>query len=185
MQKGGYRIINQNETHFVSFSVVGWIDLFIRQVYKDLFLQSLRYCQLNKGLILNAWCIMTSHVHIIGRVEGGELSAVLRDIKKFTSTRLVAAIRENPNESRKEWMLDHFLEEGNKNSRNTDVQLWQQSNAPIHLYSPWFAMQKLAYLHNNPVKEGWVSRPEDYMYSSAGDYASPQARGLLKIEYLY
>ena len=105
-----YKFHNPDGVYFVTFSVKGWADVFIRNEYKNILLDNLKYCQQNKGLEIFAWCIMSSH-----------------------------------------------------------VELW--SNAVIE--------QKLEYIHQNPVEEGLVFRAEDYMYSSAVDYAG--GKGLLDI----
>ena len=69
-----------------------------------------------------------------------------------------------------------------KNSRNKDYQFWQQENHPVQLTTVSFTLEKLNYVHNNPVKAGIVEKPEDYLLSSARDYNS--TKGLLPIEHL-
>ena len=182
MSIGGYKIRNKKEIHFISFAVVGWVDLFTRPLYKNIVLQSFEHCQLNKGLKLHGWCIMTNHVHFLAAATNNNLSEILRDLKKFTSYSLLKIIHENEKESRKEWMLDYFKKCGSANSRNSKYQLWQKDNAPIECYSPEFTFQKLNYLHNNPVKAEWVVKPEDYLYSSARSYILGKDKGLLNIE---
>ena len=88
--------------HFVTFSVVGWIDVFSRESYKEIFINSLKHCQENKGLKLHAWVIMTNHVHLIISSQTNKIEDIVRDLKKYTSKQIIAAIRENPTESRKE-----------------------------------------------------------------------------------
>jgi len=98
-----YKIRNNNALHFVTFSVVNWIDVFTRNLYKDLFLNSLRFCQKEKGSLVHAYCIMTNHVHLIlATQEENSLMEIIRDIKKFTSTSLIKAIKTNPKESRRD-----------------------------------------------------------------------------------
>ena len=71
-----------------SFAVINWIDLFIRNVYKDVVVDSLRFCQKEKGLELYGWCIMTSHVHLIIGTTGNPLENIMRDLKRHTSEKL-------------------------------------------------------------------------------------------------
>ena len=174
-----YKIRDQEKLYFVSFAVVDWIDVFIRNEYKDIVIDSLSYCQKNKGLEIYAWCIMTSHVHLIIGTHGKNMEDILRDFKSFTSRSLKIAIQENPVESRKEWMLSMMEDAGTKNSNNNDFQFWQQDNHPIELWDNYMMEQKLEYIHMNPVAAGFVSSPEDYVYSSARDYAGE--KGLLEI----
>ena len=103
--------------YFISFAVVGWLDVFTRNEYKDLFIDSLKYCQQNKGLEIHAWCIMSSHVHLVFRsIEGQNPELLIGDLKRFTSKSIVKCIQENPKESRKEFLLDYFKKEASKNS---------------------------------------------------------------------
>lgn len=174
-----YKILDQSKPYFVTFVVINWIDLFIRNEYKDILLDSISFCQKEKGLEVFAWCIMTSHVHMIIGTHRDPMQNILRDLKSFTSRKLRLAIEENPTESRREWMLKMMYNIGLANSNNRGFQLWQQHNHPIELATNEMIDQRLHYTHYNPVETGFVSSPEDYLYSSARDYAGEP--GLLKI----
>jgi putative transposase len=184
MSEGGYKIRNQSAVHFITFAVVEWVDVFTRKEYRDIVLESIKYCQANKGLLLHCWCIMSNHLHLIISAKNNDLSDVLRDFKKFTSKQIIKAIEENEHESRREWMLRIFMEEGEKNSRNSKYQFWRQDNQPKELYRPAFVFQKMNYIHNNPVEAGIVERPEHYLYSSAKDYFHTKKCGLLDLVFL-
>lgn len=177
-----YKIRDQERLYFVSFAVINWIDVFIRNEYKDILIDSLKFCQKNKGLEIYAWCIMTSHVHLIIGTNGQKIEDILRDFKSFTSTQLRKALQENPTESRKEWILWMMKRAGTKNSNNDDFQFWQQHNHPIELSDNQIMQQTLDYLHNNPVAAGFVFKPEEYVYSSCSTYAGEM--GLLDIIYI-
>jgi putative transposase len=167
-----YKIRSKEDLYFLTFSVVGWIDVFTRKEYKDIVLQSLCYCMQNKGLELYAFCIMPNHVHLIAGIKADKnLSEVLRDFKKFTSYAIIKAIEENQQESRKEWLLWMFKKFGERNRNNTTYQFWQQENHPISLSNNLLQEQKLEYLHQNPVRAGICFAPEDYVYSSASQFA--------------
>jgi len=90
----------------------------------------------------------------------------------------------NAQESRKEWMLRIFKDAGQANSRNTNYQFWRQDNQPKECYSPAFTIQKLNYIHNNPVEAGIVDKAEEYVYSSARDYHCKKNCGLLNIAFI-
>jgi len=170
--------------YFLSTAVVNWIDVFTRQQYKDILIDSLKFCIEKKGLMLYGYVIMSNHIHlIIGRTEQGkELSSIIRDFKKYTSGQIIEAIAANPQESRKEWLLWMFERAGKNNSNNKKFQFWQQDNHPIALEGDWLD-QKLNYIHSNPIEAGWVSEPEHYTYSSASNYAG--LGGLLNIISIY
>ena len=69
---------------------------------------------------------MSNHVHLMAASKENNLGDILRDFKKFTSKQIIAAIQNNEQESRKEWMLSIFKQEGEKNSRNSEYQFWRQ-----------------------------------------------------------
>lgn len=181
-----YKFHNPDGLYFITFSVVNWVDVFSRQLYRDQLLEIFDFCSKNKGLVIHAYVIMSNHVHmIISRKNGGHLLAnIMRDMKKFSSYKLTKAIQENIQESRKNWMINIFRENGNRNSNNTNFQFWQQDNHPIELDSNTDQFTRaLNYIHYNPVKAGLVAEPADYLYSSARDYQGE--KGLLEIEVLY
>lgn len=75
-----YKIRDQDKLYFVSFAVVEWVDVFTRSEYKDKFLESLRFCQKEKGLVVHAWCIMTNHVHfILSKKSDQKLEFIIRE----------------------------------------------------------------------------------------------------------
>jgi putative transposase len=178
-----YKVGEDAIAHFVTFSVIGWIDVFSRESYKEIFINSLKYCQENKGLKLHAWVIMTNHVHLIMSSNTNKIEDIVRDLKKYTSKKIIAAIQENPIESRKEWMLNLFSFAGKSNSNNKDYQFWKQDYHPIELNSAEKLKERLDYLHENPVRSGLVWEPWHYKYSSAIDYYTNE-HGLLAIERL-
>ncbi|WP_181307567.1 transposase [Rufibacter sp. XAAS-G3-1] len=173
---------NPEGMYFVTFSVVFWLDVFIRARYKEMVVKSLWFCCQHKGLQVHAWCLMSSHLHIIISARDPattNLSDVLRDFKKYTAQQIIREIESSSLESRKEWLLDKFVFAAKSNSRNTNYQFWQQNYHASELCSNTFIDQKLQYIHENPVKEGWVEEPEHYLYSSARDYAG--LKGLVPI----
>ncbi len=178
-----YKFKNPDGIYFISPTVVDWVDVFIRTIYKEILLDSIRYCQREKGLVVHAWVIMSSHFHmIVSRKSDTLLEEILRDMKKFTSFKLLQAIKENGSESRQEWMLKLFSQHGGKNSNNSKFQFWQQDNHPVELSTNEMMDQRLDYIHNNPVEAGYVEFPEEYLYSSARDYCG--RKGLLDVQLL-
>ena len=169
-----YRIKNQEALHYLTLTVVGWVDIFSRKIYKDIIIESLKFCQQNKGLEIYGYVIMSNHIHLLAKTkETYNLSDTIRDFKKYTSKKILNTIQEEP-ESRREWMLSIFKIAGKSNSNNKEYQFWQQDNHAIECVSNSFMAEKLNYLHNNPVRAGLVSKVEDYLYSSARNYASEE-----------
>src|SRR5436190_16872632 len=112
---GNHYSIKGNKTYFLTCTVVNWIDVFTRKNHKLAIVDSLKYCQQNKGLNIYAWCLMPSHLHMLVNTEHGfNLSDVVRDFKKFTSKKIIQLILNEP-ESRREWLLQQFAGAGKNN----------------------------------------------------------------------
>lgn len=179
-----YKIQDQGQLYFITFAVVGWIDVFTRRDYCDFLVESLKYCQQAKGLVLGAWCIMSNHVHlIVGRNKEPNIEEIIRDFKKFTSVQLCKAIAANSEESRRVWMLAYFRRVAIESKKHVKYMFWQNDYHPVELSTNAIMKQKLAYIHDNPVKAGIVDKAEAYVYSSAKDYYSGE-QGLLEIALL-
>jgi len=171
-----YRIRDQQALYFLTFTVVEWLDVFTRPLYKDIVIDSLRYCQQHKGLELYAYCLMSNHLHLIARAaEGVELSDIVRDFKKFTARQVFDAICTNPQESRRQWLTWTLRKQGEFNPKNTFIQLWQPHSHGVELRTEPMTQQRLNYIHQNPVRAGICYRAEDYVYSSASFYAGMEA----------
>ncbi|MBS1522654.1 MAG: transposase [Bacteroidetes bacterium] len=172
MSRNGYIIHDQQAIYYMTFTIVGWIDVFSRQSYRDILIDSFKYCQKNKGLRLHAYVIMTNHVHLIVSVQDGfNISNFVSDCKKFSAKKILDEIESSGVESRREWMLHQFKYYASRHSRNEKYQLWEHDNHFIELSSTAFTQQKIDYIHQNPVSAGLVYRAEDYVYSSASNYA--------------
>ena len=180
MSVGGYKIRDQQATHFLTLTVVGWVDIFTRACYAEIITDSLNYCVENRGLKIYSWCLMSNHLHIICRSENEDLSAIVRDFKKSTSRQILYEIKSNVQESRKDWMLSVFGKAGVDNPKNVKYQFWINGNHPIEIVSNRFIDQKTNYIHQNPVKAGLVQQPEYYRYSSAIDFTDE--KGMVKLE---
>ena len=89
-----YKFTDGDGIYFVTPTIVGWADLFTKQEYCEIILDSLHYCQKNKGLIVHAWCIMSSHLHLIISSTQNNLPGILRDFKTFTSKSIIEEIKQ-------------------------------------------------------------------------------------------
>lgn len=154
--------------------------MFTRKEYRDIVLDSIRYCQSEKGLALHSWCLMSNNLHLVVSAKNENLSDILRDFKKFTSKQIIEAIINNKHESRKIGCCKFVKRKGVK----TVVIQHINSGVRITNLSPKFVFQKINYIHNNPVESGIVEKAEDYLYSSAKDYHATKKCGLLDLEFL-
>ncbi len=92
-----YKATTTDQAYFVTITTVGWADVFTRLSQKYNVINSLKYCQENKGLEIYAYCLMHSHLHLLCKsTEGFILSDVMRDFKKYTSKQILKTIVEEP-----------------------------------------------------------------------------------------
>ncbi len=123
---------------------------------------------------------MPNHLHIIVGIEDkNDISEIWRDFKKFTSKKIVEELHNDAQESRREWMLNRFEYAGANDKKIKSHKFWQVGNVQEIFLFDYF-IQKLNYIHENPVKAEFVDKPENYRYSSAIDYAGGD--GLLQVE---
>ena len=165
-----YKFHNKSGLYFVSFATVNWIDVFTRQVYFNVLSESIDFCRKHKGMELYCYCFMPSHVHFIFRSNKEQPMELLRDFKRYTSRKMIEVIKDNPQESRKEWLLWMFKRAAEQQNNVEGYQFWQHHNKPIELWSEKVIKQKIDYIHENPVTTGFVVYPEDWRYSSAKNF---------------
>lgn len=181
MSGDNYFITDQNATYSLTFTIVDWVDVFIRPVYKQIIVDSLNFCIEKKGLTVFCWCLMTNHLHLIAEArEGFKLSDIIRDFKKYTAYLILNAIQ-HEHESRKDWMLYRFEYAGKYLKRIKKYHFWQDGSHAVYLdtYKPEMFLQRFNYIHDNPVRAGIVDNAEEYLHSSARDYCGK--RGLVRV----
>jgi len=175
----GFVFRDQSLPHFITATVVDWIDVFSRKIFRDEVIKCFDYCIKNKGMILYGYVIMSNHIHIIVQSKDEKLSDLIRDFKKYTAKTILDKIQSEP-ESRREWMLERFKLATQTHSRNKNYQFWKYGNHPEEIYSNKFMWSKLDYIHLNPVRAGLVEKASHYLYSSASNYVNDV--GLVFIE---
>ncbi|MBC7388137.1 MAG: transposase [Opitutaceae bacterium] len=151
-----YRVYDQEGLYFITCTVHQWVDVFTRKIYTDILLDSLRYCQTNKGLEVFAWVIMSNHIHLIIRSKENKLSDIIRDFKKHTSKKIMEAIELNQQESRQKWLLWLLKKDGH-------IWFWQEGYHGEEIQTPEFLKSKIEYIHLNPVRAGIVEKEEEYL----------------------
>jgi REP element-mobilizing transposase RayT len=104
-------------------------------------------------------------------------------LKNFTAKLIFAQIIEGP-ESRQEWLLLVCKFTAGGHTRNKDFQVWSHDNHAEEIWSRKFILQKMNYLHDNPVKACLVSEPQHWLYSSALDYCLGKQAGPINIALL-
>ena len=165
----GYHINHQANAYFMTFTVVDWVDVFTRKIYRDIIIDCFTYCRNFKSLQVWAYVIMSNHVHCILSAKNENLSDILRDFKRHTASAILKSVQ-NADESRKDWMMKRFEFAAKSNVRNNPHQFWMHDNHAEVLLTTKFTVQKLNYIHLNPVRAGLVEKAEDWLYGSARNY---------------
>ena len=180
MQQGQKQNLKSDKAYYITMTVVGWLDVFTRKNHRDVLIESLKYCQKEKGLIIYAYVIMSNHIHMIVQTsEPHQIKDTIRDFKKFTSKKILFQIQNEP-ESRREWMLKIFEDEAEQSKKHKSYKFWQVGNHAIEVYSLKFSWDKINYIHNNPVKAGFVNESYHWKYSSASNYQDMES--VLEVE---
>lgn len=172
----------EGDIHFITITVVEWVDIFTYKKYSLEIIDALDYCQQEKGLIVHGYVIMSNHLHLmISAKKGYKLGDIMRDFKQFTSRKIVRMLHQEW-DSRNRWMLRVFEAAANQHRKVRYFHLWQDGYHGIVCYSHKFTWQKLNYIHRNPVKAMIVSEAHHYLFSSAIDYVG--GKGLLPVTLL-
>jgi REP element-mobilizing transposase RayT len=161
-----YTFTDAAEIYFCTDVTIGWQYVFTSIEFFSAIIDSLKYCQLHKGLRLHGYVIMPNHVHTVLSAGDGDLSGVVRDYKRFTSTKISELLQESENNR----LLRYFSRAAKRAGRGNTFKIWQAGSQPEPILSHGFFLQKLNYIHENPVRKGFVSRPEHWTYSSARNY---------------
>ena len=165
-----YKIIpNEGYAYFVTCTVVEHLPLFSEPAYLKIILDSMAYIREHKNTRLNAFVIMSTHLHaVLWPKDSVSMSDVLRDFKRFTSRSISGLAKTRGDQD----YLGQFAtaRKLGREGCTSNYQVWKDGSHPEAIYGDDFARQKIEYIHNNPVKAGLVSKAEDWLYSSARAY---------------
>jgi len=162
-----YRIQKDTNVYFSTCTIVQWQCIFKEEKYFDIIAKSLNYCGEHKGLTVIGYAIMLNHLHLITlNPEKINLSNIMRDFKHFTSTEIAKQLEYD--NAKLFLYIFRKAAEGRKKKQN--YKIWQDEFHPKAIYTQEFLLQKMEYMHNNPVRKGLVLKPEYWRYSSARTY---------------
>ncbi|SFV90444.1 Transposase and inactivated derivatives [hydrothermal vent metagenome] len=174
MGRSRYKIYEPTHPHFITCTVLHWIPLFTRKESVEILLKSFRYLQKTDNLKLYAYVILENHLHIVA--QSNDITKTMAKFKRHTARELLRLLqRENV-----KTILDQlaFYKKVHKSDRQ--YQVWQEGLQPKLIQSDTMMISKINYIHQNPVKRGYVDDASHWRYSSARDYEGEE--GLLEIE---
>ncbi len=175
--KSRYKIIEGNYPHFVTSTIVEWLPVFTKDIYFNIIIESLKFCRSKKGLKVHAYVILDNHLHMI--ISGEHLAKTIKEFKMFTARKIIDTLKEN----NVKWLLTELEFYKKRQKINSQYQVWQEGYHPQVLDTDTKLEQKIGYTHNNPVKRGLVRKQEDWIYSSARDFAG--FKSVMEIDKLF
>jgi putative transposase len=173
MGRSRYKFGDVGYPHFLTCTVVGWLPVFTRPETVQILIDSWQFLQDQDRLVLLGYVVLENHNHFIASSEN--LSKEVGDFKSYTARRIIDHLTERGVKTLLEGLEYHKL----RHKADREYQLWQQGSHPKLIETEETLRQKLGYIHDNPVKRGYVSDPTHWRYSSARNYAGLE--GLLSV----
>ncbi|MBI5885612.1 MAG: transposase [Deltaproteobacteria bacterium] len=174
MARNRYVITEPDKPHFLTCTVMEWLPVFTRPETVDILFQSWRYQREKDGLRLYGYVVMENHLHFVA--QAAHLDKCLSGFKSFTARKIIDLLEER----RAEYLLKRLRFSKRAHKQDREYQFWQEGTHAELIFSDAMMREKLEYIHANPVKRGYVDRPEHWRYSSAGHYAGEA--GLVEID---
>jgi putative transposase len=165
MTRTRYKTYENTHPYFLTCTIVGSLPIFSHPSVAQIILDSWRFLQETGRLQLFGYVILENHVHWIAKAE--DLAKEVGDFKSFTARKIIDWLRARGADATLQQLRFHRA--AHKDDRN--FQLWQEGYHPQQIQSDEMMLQKLEYIHNNPVRRGYVDEPVHWRYSSARNYA--------------
>ena len=159
-----YKIINNESVYFITSTTIEWIPVCTNEKYFDIIINVIKFHQANSDLKIYCYVILDNHFHLIA--SGNNLSKTIASIKSYSAKEVIIQLKID----KKEWLLNQLSYFKKRYKVKSKYQLWQEGFHPKLIEFDKVLKQKIEYIHNNPVKRGFVNKPEYWRYSSATDY---------------
>lgn len=164
MGRSRYKIYEEHYPYFITSTIKDGLPFLSKPELAEIVLESFKFLQLDRKVVIYGYVIMENHFHAI--VKGDDLSKKLRLSKSFIARKMVDMMNINGNSK----LLSRIAFRKLRHKSNSDYQVWEEGFHPKQLFNDEIVNQKLEYMHYNPVKAGFVDRPEHWRYSSARNY---------------
>ncbi len=169
-----YQFDKEKGLYFITASTVKFIPLFTSARYCQIITEALQYARDEKDVKIIAFVIMDNHVHVL--LEGEDLSNKIKALKGFTAHEIIKQL----DNEKTNWLLKEFKFYKKAYKIKSHYQIWQEGVHPQLMQTIEMVLQKIEYIHYNPVKRGLVRKPEDWLYSSASNYVYDE--GIIEID---
>ncbi|MBX2934797.1 MAG: transposase [Ferruginibacter sp.] len=161
----------QHHTEFFTATNLNWLPVLNKEIHKQILIEAIQHRVHNQQLVVNAFVIMPNHFHAIWKISDGVNKADFqRDFMKFTARSILKFMFMNN---------DPMLSLLQVKAADRKQQVWERNSLSIELYTEQVFLQKLDYIHNNPLQPKWnlCLHPEDYYYSSVLFYETGGMEG--------
>ncbi len=160
-----YKFIDKTGVYFLTSTIVDWLPIFTSETYFKILINSFKFCREEKGLNVFAYVILDNHFHLVAW-HPHDLSGVIKSLKMFTANEIIAQLKKD----NKRWFLNQFAFAKKRYKTKSEYKIWQEGSHPQLITSEQMLVQKIEYIHSNPVDRGLVREIQHWKYSSAANY---------------
>ena len=169
MSRSRYRFCELEAPHFMTCTIVAWLPVFATRRFANIIFESWRYLQTERSIDIIAYVLMENHLHWIA--VGPDLGKRVGEFKSFTARTIIDTMKAMNYQT----MLRELKYFKQRHKIDQEFQLWQEGSHPQIIEHEDMMEQKVEYIHQNPVKRGYVDLPEHWRYSSARSYLGGEA----------
>lgn len=155
----------ENVFHYLTFVAFRRIPIFKDENICQFFIDALKETKEKHPFKLIGYVIMPDHVHLIVNPLGCDIEIVGKELKGISANKIIKWLKENEYFSSLE-----KLKLTNEKKRNHSFSVWQKKVKSVDLWSHKFILQKLNYVHLNPIRAELCDHPAKWKWSSYNAY---------------
>lgn len=174
MGRSRYKVYEPKHPHFVTCTILHWLPIFTRQESVQIIIECLKFLQQKDNLKLYAYVILENHLHLV--VQRDDIEKSMKSFKQYTAKEILALLKKENVTT----ILEQLQFYKKAHHKATDYQIWEEGYQPKLMQTDEMIISKIKYIHENPVKRGYVDEAVHWRYSSARDYED--VKGLIDIE---
>ncbi|MCR9131049.1 MAG: transposase [bacterium] len=169
MGRSRFKVHENHYPYFLTSSIVDGISLFADMDISNICIDALSYLQSNNSTTLYGYVLMHNHLHLV--IEADDVPNIIRRFKSFTARKIIDTLKAK----NQLYYLRKLETRKHDHHKDSNYQVWQEGYHPKQIFTSEIMVQKLAYMHNNPVVAGFIDKPGDWRCSSARNYLGLKA----------
>jgi REP element-mobilizing transposase RayT len=163
------KIFLPNSIYFITFTILGWKSVFTSDKYCSLVYKWFDYLIDKYQNKIYGYVIMPNHIHLLLKVveTSPNVPLLIQNAKRFLAYQLVELLAQDEEKE----LLQFFADNARRKS-GAKHKLFQDRYDSLLIDTPKFFLEKLNYIHKNPIVPKWnlADNIEDYKHSSASNY---------------